>query len=73
MCIRDRYNRIIRSFADILGQPYININTVSSSDLLIIPVNTIKYDSYKYNYLTSKESENQSSKEIFFQKLLSYD
>mgnify|MGYP000271146221 CR=1 FL=1 len=67
------YNRIIRSFADILGQPYININTVSSSDLLIIPVNTIKYDSYKYNYLTSKESENQSSKEIFFQKLLSYD
>lgn len=67
------YNKIIRSFADLLGQSYININLISNSDSLIIPINYTKYDSYKYNYLTSKDSEDKISKEIFFQKLLSYD
>ena len=64
------HNKWIRSFADVLGQSFINIDTVTKSNLLITPVNSIKYDSYKYNYLTSKKSEKQSTKDIFLSKLL---
>lgn len=63
------YNKIIRSFADLLGQSYININMLNNLNLLIMPINITKYNSYKYNYLTSKESEDTLSKEIFFSKI----
>ena len=52
-----------------LGQSYININMLNNLNLLIMPINITKYNSYKYNYLTSKESEDTLSKEIFFSKI----
>ena len=31
--------------------------------------NRIRYDDYKYSFVTSKESENSSSKDIFLQEI----
>lgn len=64
--------RYINSLADYLGASVFNINRIDSGhDLSFKQCNKDLYDKFKYNYLTSKESENSSTKNIFisfFQK-----
>ena len=62
--------RQIKLFADYLDAPIYNIDKLSPSDKIVIkPPNRIRYDDYKYSFVTSKESENASSKDIFLQEI----
>ena len=64
----------IKNFAAILNCNMYNIDSLwDESRLEIKPVDLKKYDDYKYAYLTSKESENRYSKDIFLEYLKSYE
>ncbi len=59
--------REIEGLASYLNAPVYNIDQITDgSQVIIKPPDRERYDSYKYNYLTSTESENFSSAEIFW-------
>ena len=63
----------IKNFAAILDCNMYNVDSLGDeSRLEIKPVDLKKYDDYKYAYLTSKESENRSSKDIVLDYLKKY-
>jgi len=65
---------LIRIFHEALGGNLYNVDSVSDMEILSIPkVNHKKYFIYKYNYITSKESENTLSKEILFEYITNSD
>jgi len=62
----------IQDFAEYLGASMYNIDdTTRKVQAVINSVNQDKYNKYKYDFLTSKESENISSEEIFFKEITS--
>jgi hypothetical protein len=62
--------RSLRSFATTLGAPVCNIDELSGVGRLAIgPANTECYERYKYNYLTSPQSENTPTQEILWREL----
>ena len=62
--------RAIKLFADYLDAPVYNIDTLSSSDKIVIKEpNRLLYDNYKYQFVTSKETENRSSNDIFLREV----
>ena len=74
--IKEKYRHTqysnIKLYSNILGAKLINVNNYMLTDLALNPINYEKYKSYKYLYLTSKESENIHSSEIvlkYFQNL----
>lgn len=66
--IRDGINSVHRrviSFSNYLGCNYQWFDEEKERVELIDEVNTLKYDNYKYNYQTWKETENIQSSQIF--------
>lgn len=55
----------IVNFSDTLGSGLCNLDSIHSVEQLSIPcVNAGKYEQYKYDYLTSPESEDKLTKEV---------
>lgn len=67
------YFKVINGFAHLLGSNIFNIDSRSlEHNLNGIKINNIddsKYENYKYKYLTSKLSENESSCNVFLQNM----
>jgi hypothetical protein len=60
----------IHDFAEYLGQSVINVDEVKdASDIHLVEPDPVRYDSYKYNYLTSKESEGRLNRDIVLAEL----
>jgi hypothetical protein len=70
---RNSYMRIMRAFAKALETTIFNID---DDDVLkktaIGSIDQNKYDEYKYNYLSSRETEETLTKDIFVKTLLKY-
>jgi hypothetical protein len=66
-----RYHmRDMRHFAHCLDVPMCNIDTMPDArGLAIPPVNTACYQRYKYDFLTSPESEHTATQEIFWREI----
>lgn len=64
------YNIIIEKFSDALDTCLIDVDNVKKEENFVNYINDAKYDNFKYKYLTSKESENYLSSEIFINTLL---
>jgi hypothetical protein len=64
------YYKYILGFAEALQSKAKNISNIENSNLNIIPFNSEAYEKYKYNYLTSKETEAKISKDIFLDYVL---
>jgi len=63
---------IIKGSAEFLNAAIYNIDTITSIDEIIINgVDEKRYDSYKYTFLTSKETENILSRDIFLREITS--
>jgi hypothetical protein len=61
----------ILALASELGYKSINIDNYDKNNIIIVPsINHKKYEQYKYTYLTSKDTENQLSKDIVINHLL---
>lgn len=60
----------IQDLAQYFELPTYNVDQITDgSQIIIQPASRERYDSYKYNYLTSHESENASSAEIFWREI----
>lgn len=68
--VMPNYYTIIKRFSNSLDTLLINIDNVKNGENFVHEINRFKYAEYKYKYLTSKESENSLSIEIF-QNILS--
>ena len=67
------YCKIPQYWASYLDCKYYMLDDIEEDDEIIInPVNKEKYDKYKYNYLTTKESENNTTKNIVINYLRNY-
>ena len=63
------YNEWINCFADELGYKALNISKYKSDSLKKLNINKCSYENYKYNYLTSNDTESTLSFNIFFNSL----
>jgi hypothetical protein len=62
--------RQIKLFASYLDASVYNIDKLKTRDKIFMKQpNQIRYDDYKYSFVTSKESENSSSKDIFLKEV----
>jgi hypothetical protein len=62
--------RHMHCFARCLDAPLVNIDAVrDAGDLAIRPVNAGRYERYKYQFLTSPQSEHTTTQEIFWREL----
>ena len=62
--------REIKSFADYLDAPVYNIDKLNSTDRVVIKQpNRLRYNDYKYSFVTSKETETEKSEDIFLQEI----
>ncbi len=69
---RDSIMTVIRGSAEFLCAALYNIDVVKGTDEITInEVDEERYDLYKYNFLTSEESEGLLSREIFFREIIS--
>ena len=59
------YDRWIANLANVLGGSLVDMDNLNDMGINISTVNQEKYDDYKFQYLTSKGSENKTTKEIF--------
>lgn len=60
----------IHDFAEYLAQPVINVDELSNAArITMIEPDPERYDLYKYNYLTSKESEGRLNRDIVLAEL----
>ena len=60
----------IHDFAEYLGQPVLNVDQLKRGDELnLSPCDAERYDSYKYHYLTSRESETGLNRDIVLAEL----
>lgn len=57
------------SMADFLNSKIIDFDDFDENENLILFADIEKYDDYKYRYLTSKNSENKNSSEIFIETI----
>jgi hypothetical protein len=61
----------IKDIAAFLKAPVYNIDTVRDYDeVSIVPADEEAYDSYKYGYLTTRETEGRLNRETFYRELL---
>lgn len=66
--------RYLREFSSYLDAAIYNINQLTRCDQIEIKaVNKSCYDDYKYNFLTTHESENLSTQEIFWREVSALD
>ena len=60
----------IHDFSDYLGASIYNVNEVTdASQIQINPADHLRYETYKYKYLTSSQSENVTTQEVFLSHL----
>ena len=60
----------MRAQAIYLDSPMYNIDQIADgSQVAVKAPNNINYDDYRYSFLTSKESENLSGKDIFLSEI----
>lgn len=60
----------ISNYADSLDAPLYNIDEITQSDQIVIrDVNKRRYEEYKYNYLTTRETERTTGQEIFWHEI----
>lgn len=67
------YFKIIRTFARVLNQPLVNIDSSDTEELVLREVDIDKYEKYKLGYITSLKSESKYSRDIFLKFIESYD
>lgn len=65
------YSTFISNFSKNIDSQLLNIDETFESEFEVKPINYNKYKDYKYNYLTSIESENHKSSDIFLNTLSS--
>ena len=70
--IMPTYDSIIECFSKALDSCLINIDNLDEEFVINYDINEVKYDLYKYNYLTSKMSEGRLSSEIFIDTIFNY-
>jgi|GEM_PF-1899586 len=59
----------MKGFADYLGAPMIEVDSVKSpEELELKPIDAARYDSYKYEFLTNPETENQFTRDILLRE-----
>ncbi len=64
------YYVFIRGLSEALGSKILNISNISDDQNIVVTnIDENKYDKYKYDFLTSKESETMLSREIFLEYL----
>jgi hypothetical protein len=64
------FMREMRTYADFLDAPIYNIDAVSGAARTAVrQVNLKRYERYKYDFLTSRQSENTSTQEIFWREI----
>jgi hypothetical protein len=62
--------RQMHCYADCLDAPVYNIDEISDGHAVAVErVNLACYERYKYDFLTSRQSENASTQEIFWQEI----
>jgi hypothetical protein len=60
----------IRELADFLGAPVYHVEEIDSPDQAkLVPIDGAKYDAFKYGYLTSHQSEHESTESIFLREM----
>ena len=63
----------IKDFADYLDAEIYNVDELSNGDQVNIrPINKTCYDKYKYDFLTTRESEHTSAQDIFWREVKNY-
>lgn len=62
--------REMRVFADYLDAPIYNVDLVDVREVRVKQVNLHHYERYKYDFLTSRQSENTLSREILCRELV---
>lgn len=67
--VMPQYNRFISYTSSILGSCLINVDQFLSNEIDISNIDVVKYDDYKYKYLTSKISEIEKSSEVFIKTI----
>lgn len=61
----------IEGVSQSLASQLLNISDVESLKGVVIPsINQKLYDRYKYNYITSAETERRKSNEIFYHEIV---
>jgi hypothetical protein len=64
------YLRQMHCFADCLGAPIYNVDAISDArEVCVEQVDRTLYERYKYNFLTSHESEKTSTQDIFWRAI----
>jgi hypothetical protein len=61
--------RTQRYLAAALDAPICNVDEQGATSLSVRPANSERYERYKYDYLTSRESEGTSTQEIFWREM----
>jgi hypothetical protein len=62
--------RLLRSFAACLNAPVCNIDAPGAPERLVVgSADPLRYERYKYDYLTSRESESLRTQEILWREL----
>jgi hypothetical protein len=65
--------RELRCYAEFLGAPLLNIDTVTQGrEVAVGRVDAEKYSRYKYGFLTTRESEGTPTQEIIWRALATY-
>jgi hypothetical protein len=64
------YLRAMRCYADYLDAPIYNVDEMSDAhELAMRQINLRRYERYKYSFLTSRQSESTSTREILWREL----
>lgn len=62
--------KFLHDFANYLDASLCNIDKITRDDQIVLPrVNEERYEDYKYNFLTTHETENVSTQEIFWREI----
>jgi hypothetical protein len=67
--VMPQYYQFIQNFSFTLNSKLVNVDKIEEGDLKLKEIDELKYEDYKYKFLTSKESENRLSSEIFIETI----
>lgn len=60
----------MEGYASYLGAPMVNVDAVrAAAEIELKPVDSARYDAYKYDFLTNPETENQFTRDILLREL----
>jgi hypothetical protein len=67
--VMPQYNRFISYMSDVLGSSFVNVDHFLINELNVSNTDNLKYEDYKYKYLTSAISEKENSPDIFIKTI----